>query len=78
VIGIVAPVGHDVRQSGADKTRDDQAERELAEGLDVESLLGESSTGVEETDVGRDGETEAVGVKDQRTEVKRSGDARHA
>jgi len=77
VTGVVAPIGCDVGESGAEKTGHDQGQRELAEGFDAEVNLRESSPSVEVADVGRDRETEAVGVKDQRTEVKRSRDPGH-
>jgi hypothetical protein len=77
MIGVVVPIGRDVGQSRSEKTRHNQGERKLPEGLDVERSFLEAPPGVEETDVGRDGETEPVRVKDEGTEVKRSGDAGH-
>jgi len=77
VIGVVAPVGCDVGEASPEETGNDQGGGELAEGRDVELGACESSSCVEKADVGRERETEAVGVKDEGTEVERSGYARH-
>lgn len=74
---VVAPVGGDIGESRAEKTGNYKGERELPERLHVDVGAVQTTPGVEVTDVGRDGQSEAIGVKDERTEVKRSRYAGH-
>ena len=78
VTGVVTPVGRDVGDARADQASDDEGEGDTSRrAATSKSDFGQSPSGVEEADVGRDGEAEAVGVKDEGTEVKRGGDAGH-
>ena len=77
VTGVVAPIGRDVGSASAHETGHNQGERELCERSDVKIGPRESTSRVEVTDVGGDREAEAVDMKNERAEVKRSGNAGH-
>ena len=77
VTGVVTPVGRDVGGAGAHEAGHDERKGESAIGRDVKGGLLETTTRVEVADVGSDCEAEAVDMKDERAEVKRSGNAGH-
>ena len=74
---VVAPIGRDIGQSCAEQTSHDQEEREAPEWLERDLVALKTSSGVVVGHVGGEGESEAVQVKDEGTEVDRSGDAGH-
>jgi len=77
VTGVVAPIGRDVGGPSAHETGHNEGEGELRERSDVDVGPRESPSRVEITDVGGDRESETVDMKDEWTEVKRSGNAGH-
>ena len=53
---VIAPVGSDVRRSGADEPTDHDPKGEAPEGLSGNALVEKAMAGVHVSDVGRDGE----------------------
>src|ERR1039458_3836058 len=76
--GVVAPIGRDVREARPHQSADEQPDRKAGERFNVDLRATKASPRVDESHVGRDRKTKTVSVKDQGTEVKRSGKTRHA
>jgi hypothetical protein len=77
VVVVVTPVRGDIGHARADEAANQQPYGELAEWLNVEACSTESAPGVEVRHVRGDGQAEAVGVKDEWTEVKSGRKTRH-